>query len=160
MSKPVDLEKLNFKQHCPFYDNTKTGRYKSLSQIKQGIKCHPTKKGRRLYFKRDNEQMQHNEWLMGPRTPQMHSEEYDYYSDATLRENKCIELYNTYYGSRNEILNESDLTPANCSIDDFNAVNPEYVKLMKYSDELSRQLNVDPKITEIIADLIFYTNLE
>ena len=131
--------KESFKQNCaPFYDFD-IDNFKQRNDIIKNVKCKPGKTGNMLYYKRDD------------------SDEYNFIPQKQLNENGCYSNYNTYSSSE-DTLEANDLL-INCSKDQFKDVNKEYVSLLKYIEDLSKQLDVDIKINEFIYDLIEYTNI-
>jgi hypothetical protein len=124
-------------QCVPFYDK-KTRKNKPRQQVKEDFKCQLDKSGNRmLYFKKDEN-------------------EFDSISKNKLNKTKCIQKYN--HQNPEPPLQIDDLV-TNCSRDAFNDLNPEYVRLLTYHDQLTEQLEVDPQISKFILNIIMYTNI-
>lgn len=134
------VAKEKYINNCYFFYDSKNNRDKTPQEIKDNFKCQLSKNNRKmLYSKRDDKN------------------EYDYISQEKMIRGLCMNNYNTYINSE-ENLELEDLY-RNCSKNSFRTINEDYDKLLQYANELSQELQVDEQIKKFIIDLIVYTNI-
>jgi len=130
--------KESFKQNCYPLWNNETNNFKNKEQIVQEHLCVPGKNNKKfLYFKNNK----------------------SYYPFLNSTLNSCITNYNQY--NNNPDINHLDVDELieKCDINYLNSINSDYVKLIKYVNNLSKQVTVLPKIHDFLVALVTFTNI-